>query len=78
MKIQFLLTFMTIGLSVAHRGRDMKRAPECSVICTADFKPVCGMGSDGALKTFSNACQLKAAACENSANAFTMLREGSC
>ncbi|EZF23401.1 hypothetical protein H112_03848 [Trichophyton rubrum D6] len=78
MKVQYLLTFMTIGLSMAHSGRHMKRNDGCSTICTAEFKPVCGQGSDGTSKTFSNLCQLKAANCDKSSSSFVLLREGEC
>lgn len=36
MKVQYLLTFMTIGLSMAHSGRHMKRNDGCVSTSTRD------------------------------------------
>ncbi|EEQ30921.1 uncharacterized protein MCYG_03740 [Microsporum canis CBS 113480] len=77
MKFQYLLAFMAIGLSMAQRS-NRPGADGCSMICTADFKPVCARGRDGTVRTFANSCELRTARCQEPAAAFSVLREGQC
>jgi hypothetical protein len=36
-------------------------APKSPVVCTMDYRPVCGRDKDGKQRTFSNECMAKAA-----------------
>lgn len=36
----------------------------CRTFCTREFSPVCGRDNRGRFKTFSNNCELSAAACQ--------------
>jgi hypothetical protein len=36
-------------------------APRSPVVCTTDYRPVCGRDKDGKQRTFSNECMAKAA-----------------
>ncbi|KAG0085080.1 hypothetical protein BGZ93_007339 [Podila epicladia] len=50
----------------------------CPQVCSAEYKPVCGISAKGGRRVFANACQLKSYNCQNPKDNFNALKDGEC
>ncbi|KAK7870594.1 hypothetical protein R5R35_009098 [Gryllus longicercus] len=52
-------------------------AQAATIACTLEYAPVCAQAPDGSLRSFPNACSMRAAEEETHVD-YTLLRSGSC
>jgi|RhiMethySRZTD1v2_1073278.scaffolds.fasta_scaffold10948_2 hypothetical protein len=59
--LAFALVGGSLGAAEAPRSPAPGTTTKAPIVCTTDYKPVCGHDKDGKQRTFSNECLAKAA-----------------